>query len=181
MPADKGPVPVPCGCATVARLWRRGGRLHRSQTRGRVSANRPTAPGASSARTEGAQSARRGSVWAPNKQRPAVKRAATLGSALEALAEGLSPRGGDAWQILSARRPPRNPRESSTLPHPSWNCRRNTSRCYTAARGPGGWRERSVPVEDLSRYLEWLLVGQDIYLSQARFHGPRKIVNLRRR
>ena len=58
--------------------------------------------------------------------------------------------------------------------------RARTGGVAVATRSPG-WRERSVPVEDLSRYLEWLPVGQDIYLSQARFHGPRKIVNLRRR
>ena len=55
--------------------------------------------------------------------------------------------------------------------------RARTGRVAVATRSPG-WRERSVPVEDLSRYLELLPVGQDIYLSQARFHGPRRIVNL---
>ena len=42
-----------------------------------------------------------------------------------------------------------------------------------------GWSERAIPVEDLRRYLEVVPVGQDVYLSQARFAGlRRRIVHL---
>ena len=55
--------------------------------------------------------------------------------------------------------------------------RAQTGGVAVATRSPG-WRERLVPVEDLQRYVAGLPVGQNVYLSQARFHGPRKIVNL---
>ena len=50
----------------------------------------------------------------------------------------------------------------------------------TVATRPGStnWSERSIPVEDLPRYLEALPIGQDVYLSQARFRGRRRIVNV---
>lgn len=41
-----------------------------------------------------------------------------------------------------------------------------------------GWSECAIPVEDLPRYLEAVPIGQDVYVSQARFRGRRRIVNL---
>ena len=44
-------------------------------------------------------------------------------------------------------------------------------------RSPG-WCQCLVPVEDLPRFLGCVPVGQDVYLSQARFHGRRRVVNV---
>ena len=41
-----------------------------------------------------------------------------------------------------------------------------------------GWSEVVIPVRDLPWYVEGLPVGYDDYLSQARFRGRRRIVNL---
>ena len=40
------------------------------------------------------------------------------------------------------------------------------------------WKERMIPVEDLHQYLRFLPLDTNVYLSQARFHGRRRIVNL---
>ena len=40
------------------------------------------------------------------------------------------------------------------------------------------WKERMIPVEDLPQYLRFLPLDTNIYLSQAQFHGRRRIVNL---
>lgn len=48
----------------------------------------------------------------------------------------------------------------------------------TVATREGGWRECTVPVEDLQRYIATIPLGQDVFLSQARFRGRRAIVNV---
>ena len=50
-------------------------------------------------------------------------------------------------------------------------------RVTIARRSDGSWREKSVPVDDLAYVVRHLRGEQDVYLTQNRFHGCRRLVS----